>query len=95
MTCTKLPWMVGDKNPFWVSAHGAKEVRNVNGWHVGFIKWRFVSHLRARDVVFDGVVHHPRVEELVWMRVFDMLCHRSARLYAVLTNPRLASSNFA
>jgi hypothetical protein len=33
-------------------------------------------HLRARNVHFDGVVEHSRVEELIQMRFFDMSCHR-------------------
>jgi hypothetical protein len=65
MTCTKLPWMVDGINSFWVSAHGAKEDGYVNGRHVRLVKWIVVSNLRARDVLFDGMVHHSRVEELV------------------------------
>jgi hypothetical protein len=56
MTCTELPWMVDDINPFWVSAHGAKEDRYVNGRHVRLVKWSAIGHLRARDVLFDGMV---------------------------------------
>jgi hypothetical protein len=64
MTCTKLPWMLNDINPFWASAHGAKEDGHVNG-HDRLVKWRVMGHLRARDVLFDGVVDYSHVEELV------------------------------
>jgi hypothetical protein len=57
--------MVDDINPFWFSAHGAKEDRNVNGRHVRLVKWSVMGHLRARDVLFDGIVDHSRMEELV------------------------------
>jgi hypothetical protein len=56
--------MVHDTYPFWVSAHGAKEDIYVNGRHVRLVKWRVMGHLRARDVLFDGVVDHSRVKEL-------------------------------
>jgi hypothetical protein len=56
--------MVDDINPFRVSAHGAKEDRYVNGRHVFLVKWSFMGHLRARDVLFDGMIDHSRVEEL-------------------------------
>jgi hypothetical protein len=65
MTYTKLPWMVDDINPIWFSAHGAKEERYVNGRHVRLFKWSVTVHLRARDVLFDGMVDNSRVEELV------------------------------
>jgi hypothetical protein len=65
MTCTELPWMVDDINPFRVSAHGAKKDRYVYGWHIRLVKWSVMCHLRARDVFFDGMVDHFRVEELV------------------------------
>jgi hypothetical protein len=64
MTCTELPWMVDDINSFWFSAHGVKEDIYVNGRHVRLVKWRAMGHLRVRDVFFDGMVHHSRVEEL-------------------------------
>jgi hypothetical protein len=64
MTCTELPWMVDDINPVWFSAHGAKEGRYVNGRHVRLVKWSVMGHLRARDVLFDWMVHHSCVEEL-------------------------------
>jgi hypothetical protein len=57
--------MVDYINPFWFSAHGAKKYRYVNGRHVRLVKWSVMGHLRARDVLFDGMVHHSRVEELV------------------------------
>jgi hypothetical protein len=56
--------MVDDINPFWFSAHGAKEDRYVNERHVRLVKWSVMGHLRARDVLFDGMVHFSRVEEL-------------------------------
>jgi hypothetical protein len=64
MTYAELPWMVDDINP-WFSAHGAKEDRYVNGRHVRLVKWIVVGHLRAREVLFDGIVDHSCVEELV------------------------------
>jgi hypothetical protein len=64
MTSTELPWMIDDITPFRVSAHGAKEDRYVNGRHVSLVKLSVMGHLRARDVLFDGIVHHSRVEEL-------------------------------
>jgi hypothetical protein len=57
--------MVDDINPFWFSAHGAKEDRYVNGWHVRLVEWSVMDNLRARDELFDGMVDHSRVEELV------------------------------
>jgi hypothetical protein len=71
--------MVDDINP-WFSAHGAKEYRVDNGRHVCLVKWRVVCHLLASDVLFDGIVDHSRVEELVSMRVFDMFCHRVCKV---------------
>jgi hypothetical protein len=65
MTCTEVSWMVEDINPFCVSAHGAKEDIHVNGRHVRLVKWSVVGHLRARDALFDEVIDHSRVEELV------------------------------
>jgi hypothetical protein len=56
--------MVDGRNPFRVSAHGAKEDRYVNGRHVRLVKWSVMGHLRARDILFDGMVDHSRVEEL-------------------------------
>jgi hypothetical protein len=35
-----------------------------------------MGHLRARDLLFDGMIDHSRVEELAYMRGFDMFCHR-------------------
>jgi hypothetical protein len=57
--------MVDDINPFLVSAHGAKDDRYVNGWHVRLVKWSVTGHLRAHGVLFDGMVDHSRVEELI------------------------------
>jgi hypothetical protein len=65
MTCTGLRWMVDDINPFRFSSHEAKENRYVNGRHVRLVKWSVMGHLRVRDVLFDGIIHHSRVEELV------------------------------
>jgi hypothetical protein len=76
--------MVDDMNPFLMSAHGANEDRYVNGRHVRLVKWSVLGHLRARDVLFDGMVHHSRVEELFQMRVFDMFCHRVCQVVRVL-----------
>jgi hypothetical protein len=87
--------MVDDINPFRVSAHGAKDDRYVNGRHVRLVKWRVMGYLRARDVLFDGMVNHSRAQELAEMRVFDMFGHMTCQVVAVLTNPELASSNFA
>jgi hypothetical protein len=53
------------KTFFGVSAHGDKEDRYVNGRHVRLVTWSFMGHLRARDVLIDGMVDHSRVEELV------------------------------
>jgi hypothetical protein len=87
--------MVDDINPFRVSAHGAKEDKYVNGRHIRLVKWSVMGHLRVRDVLFDGMVDHFHVKELFLMPVFDMFCHRVCQVYAILTSPRLASSNFA
>jgi hypothetical protein len=57
--------MVDDINHFRVSEHGAKEDRYVNGRHVRLVKWSVMGHLRARDVLFNGMLDHSRVEELV------------------------------
>jgi hypothetical protein len=43
----------------------AKEYRYVNGRHIRLVKWSVMGHLRARDVLFDGMVHNSRVEKLV------------------------------
>jgi hypothetical protein len=72
--------MVDDINPFRVSAHGAKDDRHVNGRHFRLVKWRFMGYLHAHDVLFDGLVDLSRVEELVYMRVFDMFCHRACQV---------------
>jgi hypothetical protein len=87
--------MVDDINPLRVSAHGAKEDRYVNGRHVHLVKWSVMGHLRARDVLFDGMVAHSRAEELSKCVFLTCFVIGSARLYTVLTNPRLASSDFA
>jgi hypothetical protein len=34
-----------------------------------------MGHLRARDVLFDGVVDYSRLQELVNVRAFDVLRH--------------------
>jgi hypothetical protein len=61
----RAPVMVDDISPFRVLAHGAKEDRYVNGRHVRLVKCSFMGHLLARDVLFNGMVDHSRVEELV------------------------------
>jgi hypothetical protein len=56
--------MVDDINPCRVSAHGAKGYGYVNERHVRLVKWSVMGHLRARDVLLDGMVDHSRVKEL-------------------------------
>jgi hypothetical protein len=54
--------MVDDINPFWFSAHGAKEDRFASTDGMSAYSKSIMGHLRARDVLFDGMVDYSRVE---------------------------------
>jgi hypothetical protein len=54
-----------------------------------------MGHLRARDILFDEMVDHPRVEKFSKCVLLTCFVIGPATFYVVLTNPRLASSSFA